>query len=47
MSIQVKLTSAHGGLKYYLKNGNEVWTNVDLRVLWDGHFDKDAKILSF
>jgi len=47
VSAKFDLFAARGGLKYYLKNGNEIWIHVDVKVVFDGSFYGDYKILSF
>ena len=45
--INIDLFLAKGSIKFYLKNGNELWVRVDLDVKFDGSFHQDAKILSW
>ncbi|KAF2149661.1 hypothetical protein K461DRAFT_315629 [Myriangium duriaei CBS 260.36] len=42
----VNLLLAKGSIKFYLKNGHEVWIHVDVSVKFDGSFNKDVKLLS-
>jgi hypothetical protein len=46
VTIDFNLFVASGELKYYLKNGNEVWTHVDVKVRFDGSFFGDYKLLT-
>jgi len=41
------LYNAKGQTKYHLRNGNEVWTHIDIKITFNGSFDKDVKLLSF
>lgn len=47
VKVDFNLFAAIGGLKYYIKNGNEVWINVDVKVKFDGSFSGDYKLISF
>lgn len=43
--INIDLFLAKGSIKFYLKNGNELWVRVDLDVKFDGSFNQDTLIL--
>ncbi|KYK54456.1 hypothetical protein DCS_06414 [Drechmeria coniospora] len=45
--VKVNLGLAKGQLKFYLKNGNELWVHIDIKVLFDGSFHGDYKIISW
>ncbi|KAM0535745.1 hypothetical protein ACHAQF_006327 [Verticillium nonalfalfae] len=47
VGLNIDLFLAEGSIKLYLKNGNEVWINVDVSVKFDGSFQGDYKIISF
>ncbi|KAJ4246577.1 hypothetical protein NW762_013518 [Fusarium torreyae] len=47
LGVNIDLFAARGEQKFYLKNGNELWTYVDIRVTFDGLFSGDYKIFSF
>ncbi|KAL3421210.1 hypothetical protein PVAG01_07655 [Phlyctema vagabunda] len=47
LGININLLLITGQVKFYLKNGNELWIHVDVKVKFDGSFQKDAKIISF
>lgn len=47
LSIKVNLFVVSGTLKFYLKNGNELWIRYDIKVRFDGSFDGDRKIIGF
>ena len=44
--IKVDLTAVKGEVKFYLKNGNEVWVGVKLSVIFDGKYETEAKIIT-
>ncbi|CAG9938631.1 unnamed protein product [Clonostachys rosea f. rosea IK726] len=46
VGVKVDLFLAKGSIKIYLKNGNEVWVHLDIKVKFDGSFDGDYKILT-
>jgi hypothetical protein len=46
VDLHVNLHQAAGLNRIYLKNGNELWTHLDIKVKFDGHFEGDYKILS-
>ncbi|POR33752.1 Uncharacterized protein TPAR_06081 [Tolypocladium paradoxum] len=46
IGIKVDLFVAKGELRFYLKNGNEVWVHFDVKIIFDGHFKDDVKIFS-
>ncbi|RBR11222.1 uncharacterized protein FIESC28_09106 [Fusarium coffeatum] len=45
--LKANLQTTKGEIRLYLRNGNEVWTHIDTKVVFDGSFEKDCKILSF
>lgn len=47
-SLKLKLNKTVGGLKIYIKNGNEIWTRLDLRAAPDNTSHRgDFKLLVF
>ncbi|KAK7178175.1 hypothetical protein PSPO01_15778 [Paraphaeosphaeria sporulosa] len=47
VSVNVNLFVATGELKFYLKNGNELWIHYSIKIRFDGSFEGDKEILSF
>lgn len=46
MTIKFQIVAANGALKYYLKNGDEVWTNIDIQTTFAGTYEGDYKIIT-
>ena len=46
-SIDVNIFVAKGSVRFYVKNGNQLWVRVDLDVTFDGGYHQDAKIIDF
>ncbi|KAI4601722.1 hypothetical protein KJ359_011854 [Pestalotiopsis sp. 9143b] len=46
VGLKLNLNSAKGQTKFYLKNGNEIWTHIDVRIRWNGSYEKDVKLFS-
>ncbi|KAF4269338.1 hypothetical protein KXW98_002700 [Aspergillus fumigatus] len=46
ITLKVNLIAVKGELRFYLKNGNELWLHVDLKVVFDGSYNDDVKIIS-
>ncbi|KAK2594033.1 hypothetical protein QQS21_008252 [Conoideocrella luteorostrata] len=46
VGININLFLASGSIRFYLKNGKEVWVHVDITVKFDGKFEGDYKILT-
>jgi hypothetical protein len=44
--INFDLVLAKGTIKFYLKNGNELWVRLDVEVRFDGSFKGDYKIIT-
>ncbi|KAF8538095.1 hypothetical protein BDD12DRAFT_742571, partial [Trichophaea hybrida] len=44
--IKIDLFVAQGQIKFYLKNGNEVWVFLEVKIKFDGNYHTDAKILT-
>ncbi|KAL2801560.1 hypothetical protein BJX63DRAFT_442490 [Aspergillus granulosus] len=42
----INLALANGQICFYLKNGKEVWIRLQLKVKWDGSFNKEERLLS-
>ncbi|KAM0184886.1 hypothetical protein ACHAPI_012331 [Fusarium lateritium] len=47
VGIKVNLFIAKGEIRFYLKNGNELWIHLDIKITFDGHYEGDYKIFSF
>ncbi|KAF5679235.1 hypothetical protein FHETE_976 [Fusarium heterosporum] len=47
VNLKIDLDYYKGLTRFYLKNGNEVWTHLDVKVSFDGHFEGDYKIFTF
>ena len=45
VALNLDLFSAKGEIRFYLKNGNEIWTHVDIQIRFDGNFAGDYKII--
>ncbi|KAM5358697.1 hypothetical protein ACJZ2D_015061 [Fusarium nematophilum] len=45
LTINVNLFVAKGEIKFFLKNGNEVWIRLHLEVIFDGTFDEEVKLI--
>ncbi|KAF4337412.1 hypothetical protein FBEOM_8689 [Fusarium beomiforme] len=45
LMIKVNLESTMGSQRWYLKNGNEVWTHYDIKVKFNGAYEGDKKII--
>ncbi|KAM0274349.1 hypothetical protein ACHAQH_007944 [Verticillium albo-atrum] len=46
VGININLLLATGSIKLYLKNGNEFWVNVEIKVKFDGSYDGDYNIVT-
>ena len=45
--LKINLHTTKGETRLYLKNGCEVWTHIDLKIIFDGHYEGDYKLFSF
>jgi hypothetical protein len=45
LRVQVKLLQEKGTIRFYVKNGNEVWQSMKLSGI--SNMDKDVKLFSF
>ncbi|KAM0489647.1 hypothetical protein ACHAP8_012364 [Fusarium lateritium] len=45
--MKYNLLTTVGETRLYLKNGNETWVHLDLKVKFDGHFEGDYRLLTF
>jgi len=45
--ININLLAAKGTIKFYLKNGSELWIHYELKILFDGTFEGDKKIIGW
>ncbi|KAK1772686.1 hypothetical protein QBC33DRAFT_27062 [Phialemonium atrogriseum] len=43
--LDINLFAAEGDIRFYLKNGNELWIRLDIKILFDGIFSGDYRIL--
>jgi len=46
VGLNIDLIAAKGSIKFYLKNGNEVWVHLDIGIVFDGTYQGDYKIIS-
>jgi hypothetical protein len=46
LTINIDLIAAKGSVRFYLKNGNEVWLDLKLSVLFDGSYNTSVKLIS-
>lgn len=46
VGLKLNLNSAKGQTKFYLKNGNEIWTHIDVKIVWNGSYHGDYKLFS-
>ncbi|QPC69360.1 hypothetical protein HYE68_000112 [Fusarium pseudograminearum] len=45
VAVNVDLTTTKGETRLYLKNGNEVWVGLNLKIVFNGHYERDYKII--
>jgi hypothetical protein len=43
--LKVDLFAAVGQIRLYLKNGNELWVYIGVKITFDGAYEGDYKIL--
>ncbi|OBR01992.1 hypothetical protein CH63R_14564 [Colletotrichum higginsianum IMI 349063] len=46
VGLKINLLAATGEIRLYLKNGNEVWVHLDVKIVFDGHYEGDYKIIT-
>ncbi|KAK1983800.1 hypothetical protein LZ30DRAFT_465226 [Colletotrichum cereale] len=46
VGLKINLLAAKGEIRFYLKNGNEIWIHLDVKIVFDGHYEGDYKIMS-
>jgi hypothetical protein len=46
LGIKVNLVAVSGEAKFYLRNGNEVWVWLELKVIFDGTYNTEAKLIT-
>jgi hypothetical protein len=44
--IKIDLFVAKGQIKFYLKNCKEVWVFLELKIIFDGDYNTDVKLLT-
>jgi hypothetical protein len=44
--IKVNVISVKGEVRFYLKNENEDWVGLKLRLVFDGRYESEAKIIT-
>ncbi|KAM0344129.1 hypothetical protein ACHAPU_007850 [Fusarium lateritium] len=47
LGVKINYLQAKGEQKWYMKNGNELWTRFDVSITFNGHYESDRKILTF
>jgi hypothetical protein len=47
VTVNIKLDGSEGYVLFYLKNGNEVWTIVNVSGHFHSHLKKEIKIMTF
>ncbi|KAK1688920.1 hypothetical protein BDP55DRAFT_766316 [Colletotrichum godetiae] len=38
ITVNINLLSAKGKISVYLRNGQEVWIHLDIKIVFDGHY---------
>lgn len=46
VNVKLNLSQEKGELRFYLKNGNEVWIHTDVQITFNGDYQTDYKLLS-
>ncbi|KAE8420293.1 hypothetical protein BDV36DRAFT_293426 [Aspergillus pseudocaelatus] len=46
LSVRFDLSSSRGQLRFFLKNGNEVWIDLNMQIQFGGYFERQWKFLS-
>jgi hypothetical protein len=46
VGIKINLTQAKGELRMYLKNGKELWVHLNTKMVFNGRYEGDYKIMS-
>ncbi|KXH51527.1 hypothetical protein CNYM01_07679 [Colletotrichum nymphaeae SA-01] len=46
VGVKVNLLTTKGEIRIYLKNGNEVWVHLDVKIVFDGSYQGDYKIIT-
>jgi hypothetical protein len=44
--IKIDLFVAVGQIKFYLKNGKEVWVFLELKIIFNSDYNTDVKLLT-
>ncbi|KAI9836476.1 MAG: hypothetical protein M1837_003382 [Sclerophora amabilis] len=44
ISLTVNLLVANGSLRFYIKDGKQLWVHIDLKLTFDGSWDTDQQI---
>jgi hypothetical protein len=44
--IKVDLVALEGEVRFFIKNGNQVWVGPKLSVVFDGKYETEAKLVS-
>lgn len=45
LDIRIELLEAKGDLKFYKKTERELWLSLNMRVSFDGTFNKDVRLI--
>ncbi|KAM0540705.1 hypothetical protein ACHAO7_010991 [Fusarium culmorum] len=45
VAVNVDLTTTKGETRLYLKNGNEVWVDLNLKIFFGGNYERDCMLL--
>ena len=46
VAVDVDLFAAKGSIRFYLRNGHELWVNLNLNITFDGSYDGDYLVVS-
>jgi len=46
VNVKLNLSQAKDRLRFYLRNGNEVWIHTDVQITFGGRYQDDFQLLS-
>jgi len=47
LNMDFNIFQARGFVKFYIRNGEAMWVGMDIKIVYNGHYEGDYKMITF